>query len=114
MKGKRLGFIMTLVLIMALAMPAWAADTKIDSVKLDFSYSGEEPKSGNEIGRIHVKAPDGQPFTVEYAEYSNEGDVWVVGDRPLVHVDLTAKSGYRFSSTSKSRFTLHGCSARCI
>lgn len=40
MKGKRLGFIMTLVLIMALAMPAWAADTKIDSVKLDFSYSG--------------------------------------------------------------------------
>ena len=24
MKGKRLGFIMTLVLIMALAMPAWA------------------------------------------------------------------------------------------
>ena len=111
MKGKRLGFIMTLVLIMALAMPAWAADTKIDSVKLDFSYSGEEPKSGNEIGRIHVKAPDGQPFTVEYAEYSNEGDVWVVGDRPLVHVELTAKSGYRFSSTSKSRFTLNGCSA---
>ena len=52
MKGKRLGFIMTLVLIMALAMPAWAADTKIDSVKLDLSYSGEEPKSGNEIGRL--------------------------------------------------------------
>ena len=52
-----------------------------------------------------------RPFTVEYAEYSNEGDVWVVGDRPLVHVELTAKSGYRFGSTSKSRFTLNGCSA---
>ena len=72
MKGKRLGFILTLVLIMALAVPAWAADTKIDSVKLDFSYAGAEPKSGNEIGGIHVKVPDGQPFTVEYAEYSNE------------------------------------------
>lgn len=41
MKGKRLGFILTLVLIMALAVPAWAADTKIDSVKLISRMQGQ-------------------------------------------------------------------------
>lgn len=110
MKGKRLCFLLSLVLALALAVPAWAADTKIDSVKLEFSY-GQEPKSGSEIGRVYAKVPSGQPYTVEYAEYTNEGDVWVVGDRPIVKVELTAKSGYRFSSTSKSKFTLSGCSA---
>ena len=36
--------------------------------------------------------------------YKRQGDVWVVGDRPLVHVELTAKDVYK----RQMRYGLYG------
>ena len=92
-------------------MPAFAADTKIDTVKLTFSYD-TAPASGDSIGSIHVSG-DTSSYYVESAEYTNadDQDTWTVGDIPEVKVELYAKDGYRFSYTSKSHFKLSGCNA---
>lgn len=85
-------------------MPAFAADTKIDTVKLTFSYD-TAPASGDSIGSIHVSG-DTSSYYVESAEYTNadDQDTWTVGDIPEVKVELYVKDGYRFSYTSKSHF----------
>ena len=92
-------------------MPAFAADIKIDTVKLTFSYD-TAPASGDSIGSIHVSG-DTSSYYVESAEYTNadDQDTWTVGDIPEVKVELYAKDGYRFSYTSKSHFKLSGCNA---
>lgn len=102
---------MAAVMTVSTGFTTWAADTKIDKVKLKFSYS-KAPESGDEIGDITVRAEDSE-YNVESAEYTNsdDKDKWTVGDIPEVKIELSAKDGYRFSSTSKSRFTLSGCNA---
>ena len=92
-------------------MPAFAADKKIDTVKLTFSYD-RAPASGDSIGSIHVSG-DTDSYYVESAEYTNaeHQDTWTVGDVPEVKVELYAKDGYRFSYTSKSHFKISGCNA---
>ena len=92
-------------------MPAFAADKKIDTVKLTFSYD-RAPASGDSIGSIHVSG-DTDSYYVESAEYTNaeNQDTWTVGDVPEVKVELYAKDGYRFSYTSKSHFKISGCNA---
>lgn len=100
---------MAAVMTVGMGMTVFAADTKIDKVTVSFSY-GEEPKSGDSVG--DVKATTGSnEFYIDNAEYTNDVDTWSVGDRPTVRVDLTAKDGYKFSYTSKSHFSLSGCSA---
>lgn len=93
------------------SFPAFAADKKIDTVKLKFSYD-KEPESGDDIGTITVNS-SGEGYSVEAAEYTNgdDQDVWTVGDIPKVKVELSAEDGYRFSYTSKSHFSLSGCNA---
>lgn len=99
-------FLMAAVLAIGSTGAAWADDKeKITDVTLKFS--GTEPESGEEIGDIHVEA-DGSQFRVEYAEYTNSSDYWVVGDEPEVLVELSARDGYKFSYTSKSHFHLSG------
>lgn len=112
MKAKRgISLILAAVLAMGTTFTAWASDEKIDTVRLEFSYS-REPESGEDIGDISVRAAsDG--FYVESAEYTNaeDKDTWTVGDVPEVKIELSAKDGYRFSYTSKSHFKLSGCNA---
>lgn len=110
MKRKWFCFMMVVTMLLSMAMTAWAADAKIDKVTIEITY-GQEPKSGNEIGSVTAKVGGNEPYTVDYAEYISENDVWVVGDRPLVRVQLTAKSGSKFSYTSKSHFSLSGGNA---
>ena len=59
-------------------MPAFAADKKIDTVKLTFSYD-RAPASGDSIGSIHVSG-DTDSYYVESAEYTNaeNQDTWTV------------------------------------
>lgn len=112
MRGKN-GLCLVLAAVMALssAFTALAADEKIDTVKLSFSYS-KAPASGDDIGDITVKAGS-SGFYVESAEYTNseDQDTWAVGDVPEVKIELSAKDGYKFSYTSKSHFSLSGCNA---
>lgn len=91
--------------------PALAADEKINTVKLSFSYD-QEPKSGDYIGSINVTA-EGDTYSVDSADYTNaeDSDKWTVGDIPEVKIELSADEGYRFSYTTKSHFSLSGCSA---
>ena len=109
MLKKQICIICTFIMVLSMGMTAQASDTKITSMKLTFSWSAE-PKSGDEIGSINVKT-DSSQFSVDSAEYETDNETWVVGDRPVVLVQLTAADGYRFSSTSSSRFNLSGCSA---
>lgn len=112
MRRKR-GLCLLLAASMALgsSFTALAANKKIDTVKLSFSYS-KAPESGDEIGDITVKAGS-SGFEVDSAEYTNieDQDTWTVGDIPEVKVELSAKDGYKFSYTSKSHFSLSGCNA---
>ena len=92
MRRKR-GLCLLLAASMALSssFTALAADKKIDTVKLSFSYS-KAPESGDEIGDITVKAGS-SGFEVDSAEYTNieDQDTWTVGDIPEVKVELSAK-----------------------
>ena len=110
---KKKGICLMLAVVMAIStgFTALAADTKIDTVKLTFSYD-KAPASGDDIGNIKVKA-DSSEFYVESAEYTNsdDQDTWTVGDVPEVKIELSAKDGYRFSYTSKSHFKFTGCNA---
>ena len=73
-------------------MPAFAADTKIDTVKLTFSYD-TAPASGDSIGSIHVSG-DTSSYYVESAEYTNadDQDTWTVGDIPEVKWNFTQRT----------------------
>ena len=77
MRRKR-GLCLLLAASMALgsSFTALAADKKIDTVKLSFSYS-KAPESGDEIGDITVKAGS-SGFEVDSAEYTNieDQDTW--------------------------------------
>lgn len=101
-------WMLALVMVLGMAITVQAAE-KIDKVTVTFSYVGE-PKSGESVGKVEAKAESNQ-YYVSYAEYMNENEVWAVGDRPMVKVELYAKDGYRFSYTSKSHFSVSGCSA---
>lgn len=108
---KPLCFVLAAIMTLAMGMTSQAADTKITSMKITFSYeSGSEPKSGDSIGGITAKT-DSSQFDIDSVYYVNNNETWIVGDRPVVRVDLTARDGYRFSSTSSSKFSLSGCSA---
>ena len=110
-KQKGLCLVLAAVMAISTGITSWAADTKIDKVKLTFSYD-KAPASGDDIGDITVKAGSSE-FYVESAEYTNseDQDTWTVGDVPEVKIELSAKDGYRFSYTSKSHFQLSGCNA---
>lgn len=112
MRAKRfISLAMAIVFAASTAFSAFAADTKINTVRLTFSY-GKAPASGDDIGDISVSS-SGTGYSVESAEYTNadDKDTWTVGDVPEVKIELTADDGYRFSYTSKSHFSLTGCSA---
>ena len=112
MRRKRgLCLLLAASMVLGSSFTALAADKKIDTVKLSFSYS-KAPESGDEIGDITVKAGS-SGFEVDSAEYTNieDQDTWTVGDIPEVKVELSAKDGYKFSYTSKSHFSLSGCNA---
>lgn len=96
-------------LTIAAGFTTLAAETRIDKMKITFSYDAE-PKSGETIGTINAKT-DSNEFFIDSAEYMNETETWTVGDRPQVLVTMTAKDGYKFSSKSKSHFSLSGCNA---
>ncbi len=103
---------LTALMVFGTAATAWADDTeKIDKVSLKFSYESDaEPETGDEVGTIHVTT-DSKEFYVDYAEYTNDTDIWTVGDVPEVRVELIAEDGYRFSYRSESHFSLSGCNA---
>ena len=96
------------VMAVSAASTVQAADDRerIDKVTLNFAYD-KEPASGDEIGDIRVTTNSDQ-FTVDYAEYTNSGDTWTVGDVPEVRVELDANDGYRFAYESKSHFDVNG------
>lgn len=106
MMKKWLSCLLAAAMVLGMATTAQAADTKIDKVTVAFSYDAE-PASGDSIGSVRAKT-DSSQYTVNYAEYMNEGDRWAVGDRPMVMVELSARDGYRFSYTSKSHFSVSG------
>ena len=106
---KWMGLMAAVCLVFGMQMTAYAEE-KIQDVTVTFSYD-KEPESGDYVGSVRASAPAGAPYEVQYAEYVTDSETWVVGDRPLVRVELYAKDGYYFGYESKSHFKLSGCSA---
>ena len=91
---------------------AFAATEKINTVKLSFTCD-PVPKAGEAPGTVTAKTSS-KEFTVKSAEYTNDVEVWSLGDRPRVKAVLEAADGYRFSYTTSSHFKLSGRGADFI
>lgn len=91
-------------------MTAWAADTKIETVEIEFSWDAE-PTAGEEPGNISAEAK-GSQYRVTETYFNEDVEVWRLGDTPEATVILYASSGYQFGYTSKSHFRLSGCDAK--
>ena len=85
-------------------------DKEITSVSLEFSWD-KAPKGGDLVGRVYASSSDPQ-FTIEGAEYIKRDDTWIFGERPVVEVALSARSGYYFSSLKRENFHISGCGAK--
>lgn len=95
-----------------MGITAFAATEKIDTVKLSFTCD-PIPKAGEAPGTVTAKTSS-KEFTVKSAEYTNDVEVWSLGDKPRVKVVLEAADGYRFSYTTSSHFRLSGRGADFI
>lgn len=93
---------------------AWAAEEEEDQaityITLEFSWD-KAPKGGDLVGHVYAASSDRQ-YTVEGAEYVKRDDTWIFGERPVVEVALSAKSGYYFSDLKRGDFHISGCSAK--
>lgn len=87
----------------------YASGEKIESAKITLSC-GDAPKVNEPPGEITADTTD-EEFFVEQAEFTNEIEVWKLGDRPEVTISLIAENDYRFSYTSSSHFKISGCGA---
>ena len=95
-----------------MGITAFAAAEKIDTVKLSFTCD-PVPKAGEAPGTVTAKTGS-REFTVKSTEYTNDVEVWGLGDKPRVRVVLEAADGYRFSYTTSSHFKLSGRGADFI
>ena len=95
-----------------MGITAFAAAEKIDTVKLSFTCD-PVPKAGEAPGTVTAKTGS-REFTVKSTEYTNDVEVWSLGDKPRVRVVLEAADGYRFSYTTSSHFKLSGRGADFI
>lgn len=109
MGKKWICILITAAMTLMMGMNVLAAETKIDKARITFSYA-EKPVSGASLGTINAST-ESSLFEISSAEYINDLETWTVGNRPIVRVELTAKSGYRFTTGSKSQFLLSGCGA---
>ena len=103
-------FLMIFTVFMGIT--AFAATEKIDTVKLSFTCD-PVPKAGEAPGTVTARTSS-REFTVKSAVYTNDVDVWSLGDKPRVKVVLEAADGYRFSYTASSHFKLSGRGADFI
>lgn len=92
-------------------MPAFAADTKIDTVKLTFPMTRHLPaETGywfDPCKRWYIQLLWQSPPSIPM-----QMTRYLDGRRHIqIKVNFTQKDGYRFSYTSKSHFKLSGCNA---
>lgn len=109
MRKRWMSILLLAAMTAGMVMTAEAADTKIDDVVLNIQCD-PEPKAGDEPGSVSVTTSS-KEFTVDSAEYTNDVDTWVLGDEPVIVVELYAEDGYRFYYTSKSHFSFSGMDA---
>lgn len=100
-------FFLILLLSLGIMVPAYGDDRLIGSVPLSFSWD-KAPKAGDLVGELYATSSNRQ-FVVEGVSYVKMDDTWIFGEKPMAEVELSAKSGYRFSSTARSYFSLFGC-----
>lgn len=111
MKKRAVALLLTLCMAMGMSITANAAETRIEKVEIEFSWD-QEPKQGERPGNISAKSKSDQ-YRVGDVYYNNDiDDYWMLGDTPEVVAVIHAANGYRFSSTSRSYFTISGQNAK--
>lgn len=110
MKKRTIGLLLAMCMSLGIGMTAWAADTKIEKVEIEFSWD-QAPEPGQEPGSISAKALNSQ-FKVSDVYFKDDVDTWKLGDKPEATAVLVAASGYRFAYNSRSHFTISGCDAK--
>lgn len=108
---KRAVVLLALCMAMGMSISANAAETKIEKVQIEFSWDSA-PEQGERPGNVSAKA-GGDQYRVGDVYYTNDiDDYWTLGDTPEVVAVIHAANGYRFSSTSRSYFSISGQNAK--
>lgn len=89
---------------------AYGEEKAITSIPLSFSWD-TAPKGGELVGHVYATTSSSE-FIVEGSEYDKRDDQWDYGERPVAEVELSAKDGYHFTSTSRGTFSLSGCNVQ--
>ena len=80
------------LLSLGILVPAYGEESLIDSVPLSISWD-RAPKARDLVGEVYATSSN-KHFVVEGASYVKRDDTWVFGERPVVEIELSAKSGY--------------------
>lgn len=84
--------------VLAMSIPAYAADKKISEVKFRVNSKVE---AGDSIGSPDVEITKGNA-SISEQEFDNDGDEWSRGDKPVIYLTIEADDGYYFSGTKLS------------
>ena len=104
MKFKRILIpVLAALTALSLSVPAYAADEKISTVKLKVEI-GDEPEAGDDIDDPTVTISTGSD-KCEIGEqpeyYDTNDDEWERGEVPVIRLELDAKDGWKFTSSTK-------------
>lgn len=98
------------VLSLGTVIPTYGEETEIDMVPLTLTWD-HAPKAGDLVGQVYA-ATNSKRFKVEGASYIHRDDTWDFGEKPVVEIELSSNSGYRFTSSKRDYFSLFGCGAK--
>lgn len=88
------------------AFPAFAKEEREPVGRITLTISADV-QAGDSTGSIDVSVDEGN-CSVDSADFVNEKDYWVGGDKPKVEIWLSADSDYYFNKSGKSAFRFQG------
>lgn len=98
------------LLSLGIMVTAYGEEKPVDTIPLAFTWD-KAPKAGDLIGQVYATTTSRQ-FKIEGASYTNPDDTWTFGDRPVVEIEMSANSGFHFTSSKRDYFSLFGCGAK--
>lgn len=96
--------VLAAVTALSLSVPAYAADQKISTVKLKVEI-GEEPEAGDDVDDnpgVSISTGGDKCEIGDAPEYyDTNDDEWERGEIPVIRLELDAKEGWKFTSSTK-------------
>lgn len=109
MKNKRIfmkAAALALALSAAAAFPALAKEERTPVGRIALNISADV-QVGESTGYVDVSVDEGD-CSVDSADFVNEGEYWLGGDKPKLEIWLSAGSDCYFNKSGKTALTFHG------